>query len=205
MKKAIVTMVGAALLVAGCGGGGEPTSAVEPTSEAPTSPGAQGSGAQGSGAQGSGAQGSGAQGSGAQGQDVPEALRFKGETLAGEPFDGAALAGKPAVFWFWAPWCPKCQSEGPNVAKAAEKYGDEVSFVGIGGLEKDKNRLRGFVSRTGTGNLTHLDDRTGRLYSHFEVTSQSSFLFMAPDGKTSKDSGPLDENELSRHVDELLG
>ncbi|TDE22020.1 redoxin domain-containing protein [Actinomadura sp. 6K520] len=191
MKKAIVTMVGAALLVAGCGGGGgDATSTVEPTSEAPTSPGAQSSGASSSGA---------------PSQDVPEVLRFKGETLAGKPFDGATLAGKPAVFWFWAPWCPKCQSEGPDVAKAAEKYGDEVSFVGIGGLEKDKNRLRGFVSRTGTGNLTHLDDRTGRLYSHFKVTSQSSFLFMAPDGKTSKDSGPLDENELTRHVDDLLG
>lgn len=200
MKKAIVTMAGAALLVAGCGGGGEATSAVESPSEAPASPGAQSPGAQSSGAQSSGAQSPGA-----QGRDVPEALRFKGETLAGEQFDGAALAGRPAVFWFWAPWCSKCRSEGPNVAKAAEKYGDEVSFVGIGGLEKDKGRLRDFVSRTGTGNLTHLDDRTGRLYSHFKVTSQSSFLFMAPDGKTSKDSGPLDEDELSRHVDELLG
>lgn len=183
MKMLIATVVGAALLVGGCGG--DATDAVEPATGPPAS--------------------TGAPSSGGTGGDVHEALTFEAETLDGEAFDGASLAGRPVVFWFWAPWCPKCQSEGPDVAKAAEKYGDEVSFVGIGGLEKDKNRLRGFVSRTGTGKLTHLDDRTGRLYSHFKVTSQSSFLFMAPDGKTSKDTGPLDENELTRHVDDLLG
>ncbi|TDC57567.1 redoxin domain-containing protein [Actinomadura sp. KC345] len=185
MNKAIVLMVGAALLATGCGGGGDATSAVEPRSEAPRSPAAQSPDA--------------------MGRDVPAALEFKGETLDGEAFDGASLAGRPVVFWFWAPWCPKCLSEGPDVAKAAGKHGDRVSFVGVGGLEKDKSRLGDFVSRTGTGKLTQLDDRTGKLYSHFKVTSQSSFVFMATDGRTSKESGPLDENELDRHVDDLLG
>ena len=178
-----MTMAGAALLVAGCGGG-DATTAVEPAGEAPTSSAAQSSAAT---------------------ENVPEALKFEGETLDGEAFDGASLAGKPAVFWFWAPWCPKCQSEGPGVAKAAGKYGDKVSFVGIGGLDNGKSRLAEFVSRTGTDGLTHLDDRTGELYAHFKVTSQSSFVFMAPDGTTDKASGPLDEDELTRHVDELLG
>ncbi|XRQ04116.1 redoxin domain-containing protein [Actinomadura welshii] len=189
MKKTIVTMAGAALLAAGCGGG-DATTAAEPTREASAS---------------AAAPSAAAPSPAATGQDVPEALRFEGETLAGEAFDGASLAGKPAVFWFWAPWCPKCQSEGPGVAKAAGKYGDKVSFVGIGGLDNGKSRLAEFVSRTGTDGLTHLDDRTGELYAHFKVTSQSSFVFMAPDGTTDKASGPLDEDELTRHVDELLG
>ncbi|TDC80971.1 redoxin domain-containing protein [Actinomadura sp. 7K507] len=183
MKTRIATLVGAALLVGGCGGGA--TDAVEPATASPES--------------------TASQGSGGAGGDVHEALKFEGETLDGKAFDGASLAGKPVVFWFWAPWCPKCLSEGPDVAKAAGKYGDRVSFVGVGGLEKGKARLREFVSRTGTEGLTHLDDRTGKLYSHFKVTSQSSFVFMAPDGTMSKDSGPLGESELNRHVDELLG
>ncbi|MGP4025888.1 redoxin domain-containing protein [Actinomadura sp. 3N407] len=185
MKKAILIVTGAALLATGCGTGGEATTAPEPTADAPGTPAARSSGA--------------------AAEDVPETLRFQGETLDGEAFDGASLAGKPVVFWFWAPWCSKCLSEGPNVAKAADKYGDRVSFVGIGGLDDGKDRLRTFVSRTGTKSLTHLDDRTGKLYSHFKVTSQSSFVFMAPDGTTSKDSGPLGPSELNRHVDELLG
>ncbi|MFD0903200.1 redoxin family protein [Actinomadura sediminis] len=192
MKKAIVIVIGAALLAAGCGGGDGDgdggSAAVEPTAAAPGSTAPQTPGE-----------------TGGTGQNVPEALRFKGETLDGEPFDGATLAGKPVVFWFWAPWCPKCIAEGPDVAKAAEKYGDRVSFVGIGGLEKDAGRLQGFVSRTSSKGLTHLDDRTGDLYAHFDVAAQSSFVFMAPDGTTSRASGPLGAAELGRHVDELLG
>ncbi|GGV19573.1 thiol:disulfide interchange protein [Actinomadura cremea] len=178
-------VIGAVLLAAGCGGGGGEETAAEPAAAAPGSPAPRQSGG--------------------TGEDVPEALGFEGETLAGEPFDGASLAGGPVVFWFWAPWCPKCLAEGPDVAEAAAKYGDRVTFVGVGGLEKDKGRLREFVARTGTERLTHLDDTAGELYAHFGVTSQSSFVFMAPDGTTDDASGPLGAAELGRRVDGLLG
>ncbi len=34
---------------------------------------------------------------------VPEALQFTAPLVGGGTFDGAAQAGKPTVFWFWAP------------------------------------------------------------------------------------------------------
>lgn len=34
---------------------------------------------------------------------VPEALQFTAPLVGGGTFDGAAAAGKPTVFWFWAP------------------------------------------------------------------------------------------------------
>jgi hypothetical protein len=34
---------------------------------------------------------------------VPEALQFTAPLVGGGTFDGAASAGKPTVFWFWAP------------------------------------------------------------------------------------------------------
>ncbi len=34
---------------------------------------------------------------------VPEALQFTAPLVGGGTFDGPALAGKPTVFWFWAP------------------------------------------------------------------------------------------------------
>ena len=34
---------------------------------------------------------------------VPEALRFTAPLVGGGTFDGVAAAGKPTVFWFWAP------------------------------------------------------------------------------------------------------
>jgi hypothetical protein len=34
---------------------------------------------------------------------VPEALQFTAPLVGGGEFDGAAVAGTPTVFWFWAP------------------------------------------------------------------------------------------------------
>ena len=34
---------------------------------------------------------------------VPEALQFTAPLVGGGTFDGAAVADKPTVFWFWAP------------------------------------------------------------------------------------------------------
>jgi hypothetical protein len=59
-----------------------------------------------------------------------------------------------------------------------------------------------FVDRTGTTGLVQLDDRTGALYQHFKVTSQSSYLFVSPDGSTESATGPLDEGELSALIDQ---
>ena len=34
---------------------------------------------------------------------VPEALQFTAPLVGGGEFDGAAVAGTPTLFWFWAP------------------------------------------------------------------------------------------------------
>ena len=34
---------------------------------------------------------------------VPELLQFTAPLVGGGSFDGAAVAGTPTVFWFWAP------------------------------------------------------------------------------------------------------
>ena len=43
-------------------------------------------------------------------------LDFTGTSLSGAPFNGASLQGKPAVLWFWTPWCPFCNAEAPSVS-----------------------------------------------------------------------------------------
>ena len=35
--------------------------------------------------------------------DVADALRFTSPLVGGSSIDGASLAGRPAVLWFWAP------------------------------------------------------------------------------------------------------
>ena len=135
--------------------------------------------------------------------EIPALWRFQATSLGGERFDGSTLVGRPVVLWFWAPWCPTCQGEGPAVAAAAKKYEGRVEFVGVAGLDKNKEQLDTFVSRTGTSNFIHLDDRTGALYKHFKVKSQSSYLLVNPEGGTHSAVGPLSEAALSELIDQF--
>ncbi|MFB9525945.1 redoxin domain-containing protein [Nonomuraea roseola] len=91
------------------------------------------------------------------------------------------MAGKPVVFWFWVPWCPRCRSEAPAVKAAAATY-DHVAFVGVAGLDTEA-ALREFVQRTGTGDVTHLADAKGAVWTRLGVSEQ-------PDGSTTKATGP---------------
>ncbi|WP_084955574.1 TlpA family protein disulfide reductase [Thermoactinospora rubra] len=134
---------------------------------------------------------------------VPDKLRFRAKTLDGQAFDGTSLAGRPVVFWFWAPWCPKCRSEAPAVKAAADRFRD-VAFVGVAGLDGEA-AMKEFVRRTGTGGIIQLSDEKGAVWTKLGVAEQSTFLFMTPDGRTDRASGPLGTDELASRVARLLG
>lgn len=186
--RVAAALVTAALLATACGGQGtapaggatteaQATSAAPPATTAPatTAPPASGEPAPEKAA-------------------VPEALKFSAKTLEGKTFQGESLAGRPVVFWFWAPWCPKCMSEAPHVKAAAGEYGD-VAFVGVAGLDTEA-AMKEFVQRTGTDGFTQLSDEKGAVWTKLGVSAQSTFVFMKPDGTTAKASGPLGEKQL---------
>ncbi|MEV0168782.1 redoxin domain-containing protein [Nonomuraea fuscirosea] len=133
---------------------------------------------------------------------VPAALRFTAQTLDGKAFQGESLAGRPVVFWFWAPWCPKCLSDAPVVKAAAAQQGD-VAFVGVAGLDTEA-AMQAFVQRTGTGDLVHLADAKGAVWTKLGVSEQSTFVFMKPDGSAEKVSGPLGRDKLEEHLRALV-
>ncbi|WP_328474704.1 redoxin domain-containing protein [Actinoplanes sp. NBC_00393] len=176
--RSCLSLLAAALLLTSCGS--QPLESAAPASPAPVPSAASGE---------------------APARQVPQVLTFRATTLEGTAFDGTSLAGRPVLFWFWAPWCPKCQAEGPAVAKTAERYADRVTVVGVAGLDKDRGQMAAFVDRTGTSALDHLDDRGGEIYRHFQVASQSSFVVVDADGETTTATGPLDEGELSALID----
>jgi thiol-disulfide isomerase/thioredoxin len=190
MKMLAMTIAAAALFGSGCGSGDSRGATVPRDST--SSPAGR-------------APGGGSEPGGGRLRSLPPQLDFRGTTLDGRPFLGADLAERPVVFWFWAPRCAACISDGQHVAKVAARYGERVAFVGIAGLGGSGDLLRRFVARTGTGGITQLDDRTGRLYAHFAVTRHSSFLFMTRAGRTTRDSGPLARAALERHVRRLAG
>lgn len=124
---------------------------------------------------------------------------FTGETIGGGSYDGQQLAGKPTVLWFWAPWCSTCRAQAGNVMRIAEDYEGQVNVVGVGGLA-DAADIREFAE-TVVG-PEHLIDVEGKVWRHFGVTAQSTYVVLDADGDVVTD-GYLDDDVLSAQVAEL--
>jgi thiol-disulfide isomerase/thioredoxin len=96
------------------------------------------------------------------------ALEFSAKTLDGKYFSGQDLTGKPAVLWFWAPWCPTCQGEAPSVAKAVQTH-PAVTFVGVAARDQVP-AMKQFVAKYQMAGYTQLADLDGSVWRHFGIT-----------------------------------
>ncbi|TDO29850.1 redoxin [Kribbella sp. VKM Ac-2527] len=130
-------------------------------------------------------------------------LGFTGTTLAGKSFNAATMAGKPVLLWFWAPWCPTCMAEAPDVLNIQQAYAGRIGIVGVAGLD-EQNNMQPFVDRTKTGALTHLADPDGEIWRRFEVTQQSTYVLLDTSGNVSF-KGVLGGDELRDKVAALAG
>ncbi len=130
-------------------------------------------------------------------------LQFTGTTLSGATFNGASLEGKPAVLWFWTPWCPFCNQEAPGVSQVAAAN-PKVTFVGVA-ARSDIAAMQNFVSKYNL-NFTNLDDADGSIWAKFGVPWQPAYVFLRPDGTSTFVNNPtsaMSEQELSSRVTAL--
>ncbi len=133
---------------------------------------------------------------------VPAVLDFSASTVAGDGFEGASLAGKPAVLWFWAPWCPTCRGQIDGVSALADEYGATVNFVGVGSLD-EASAIAGFAGDV-PADFPHLLDPEGAVWRHFGVIEQSSYVVLDADS-TVVSEGYLDDSALEDLVTGLAG
>ena len=130
--------------------------------------------------------------------EVPEQLRFTAKTLDGQDFDGASLAGKPAVLWFWAPWCPNCRAEAGDVAKIAQEHADRVRFVGVAAQDQVP-AMQQFVDQYGV-DFAHLADTDAAVWRRFGVTYQPAYAFIDSSGRVEVVKQQLGGEELASRV-----
>ncbi|MDT4986842.1 MAG: hypothetical protein QOI74_936 [Micromonosporaceae bacterium] len=133
---------------------------------------------------------------------MPASLKFTGTTLDGKPFDGASMAGRPVVLWFWAPWCATCAGEAPTVADLATTYQGKVSVLGVAGMGPEKD-MHQFVTDGDVGNITHLSDNAGVVWKRFGITEQSLYVLIDRNGKVVS-KGWLDSLQLPERVAKLV-
>jgi thiol-disulfide isomerase/thioredoxin len=128
-------------------------------------------------------------------------LEFSSRTLDGAEFSGQSLAARPAVLWFWAPWCSTCRAEAPTVANAAAQN-PEVSFVGVAALDQ-LPAMQQFVAEEQLGGFPHLADTDASVWRHFGITQQPAFAFVSPDGSVEVVRSTLSASDLAQRLDAL--
>lgn len=127
--------------------------------------------------------------------------KFSGTTLTGNVFEGTSLEGKPTVLWFWAPWCPTCLGQAPNVADLGKKYAGRVNVIAVSGLA-----TKAMIDDIAPAihNVVHLVDTKGTIWNHFGVEAQSTYTVISADGEIIS-SGYLDDAQLNALVAKLAG
>lgn len=127
-------------------------------------------------------------------------LQFSATTVSGAPFDGASLQGKPAVLWFWTPWCPFCNSEAPAASQVAAAN-PGVTFVGIA-AHSDVGAMQNFISKYNL-NFTNLNDADGAIWARYNVPWQPAWVFYRADGSSTFVNNPtsaMSQQELAGRV-----
>ena len=127
-------------------------------------------------------------------------LQFTSTTLSGAPFNGASLQGRPAVLWFWTPWCPFCNAEAPGVSHVAAAN-PGVAFVGIA-AHSDVGAMQNFVSKYNL-NFPNLNDADGSIWARYNVPWQPAYVFYRSDGSSTFVNNPtaaMPQDELAGRV-----
>jgi len=132
---------------------------------------------------------------------VAQTINFTAKTVNGKTFQGASLAGKPTVLWFWTPWCPTCHGQVPDVQAAARRFAGKANIIGVGGLDSAEP-IRKFVTEENTGSFPNVCDDKGAVWKRFGVTQQGTYVLLDAAGKV-RYKGYLDGGSLQSRIAKL--
>ncbi len=125
-------------------------------------------------------------------------------------FDGgqitlSELRGKVVLVDFWAPWCPPCIAEAPELRAVYEAYKDRgVEFIGINVWGNDVDSARQFVERYGL-EYPNGQDTDGSITIEYGVARIPEKYLVDRDGRiVRKYVSAIDRDTLSGALDELL-
>ena len=130
-------------------------------------------------------------------------LGFTAKTVDGKDFSGESLAGKPAVLWFWAPWCPSCNREAPTITKLAKEI-TGVSWVGVAAQDQ-LPAMRDFVAKYEMSGFPHIADLDASVWQRFGVTAQPAFAFIGGDGEADVIIGSPTEEDIRARIAKITG
>lgn len=107
------------------------------------------------------------------------------DVATGESVELAAALtpeGKPLLAWFWAPFCPTCRGEAPELDAYMADNGERVDLVGIG-TRDDLDYAEGFLEDTGVSNFALLWEPSGESWVDNAVAAQPYMILFDADGE----------------------
>lgn len=111
---------------------------------------------------------------------------------------------RPMVVNFWATWCVPCRQEAPVLEAAWQRYGDQVTILGVQTQERDAKAALEFINEFGLTfpNVMDADSRVSIDWGLFGVPET---YFVDGDGRlVYKHTGILNEVVMQERIEELL-
>lgn len=136
------------------------------------------------------------------GHAAPE---FRLSSLSGDALALSDLRGQVVVLNFWAPWCPTCKDELPDLQASWEAYqGAGVVFVGVA-YDSDRAAVEETASAYGLSYPIGLDasDLAAQAYGVTKVPE--TFVIDAQGQVAAVYVGAVSQVELTAQLDSLLG
>ena len=122
-------------------------------------------------------------------------------TLDGQRLTSEELRGRPYLLNFWASLCiPACVEEHPVLLEAQERWGDELTIVGVLYQDEPADALD-FLARHGDGGWPSLRDTDGSLAIEYGVTGPPETYLVDADGVVrDKHFGPMSMADIETLV-----
>ena len=93
----------------------------------------------------------------------------------------AALDGVPVIVNQWASWCPPCRAEFPFFATMADRYRNEVAFLGLNSRDQ-RGAAEAFLEEHPVGYPSVFDENADQARSIGAGTGWPTTVFIDPDG-----------------------
>lgn len=109
------------------------------------------------------------------------------EDLDGKPVDLAAYVGRrPALFEFWATWCPNCAALEPRVRAAFQRHGDQVDFIVVAvAVNQTKGSVKRRLAQHPLPATRVLWDSGGNAVRAFDTPATSYVVILDREGKVA--------------------
>lgn len=111
----------------------------------------------------------------------------------------SGLKGKWVLVNFWAPWCPPCLDELPDLVAAQQQHKD-LQVIGVAVMFKSRKEVLDLSNKNSLSYPVVLGDEDTAADFGGLVGMPTSFLY-APSGKlVGSHQGPLTKNEIEQAI-----